>query len=93
MSARSTITSWGAPIGMCPRCWGDVVWAISAASGKLTLVNPEPAKDGNVLLAARGGNVWATVLSKTAALSAPGALHTLHSATCPNAANRKGQAR
>lgn len=75
----------------CSSCDAEIRWAISTASGKLMPVDALPAKGivGNILLTERNGQLWATVLSKAAALSAPKERHVSHFATCPNSASHR----
>lgn len=68
----------------CSSCRAAIRWAVSTASGKLIPVDADPNPAGNILLTERDGQLWATVLSKAAAFSAPKERHVSHFATCPH---------
>lgn len=76
-------------VSPCRSCGALVIWACATSSGKLMPVDQTPIATGNILLTERDGQVWATVLSKTAALSAPKDRHVSHFATCPQAASHR----
>ena len=70
----------------CYSCKAPIQWATSTKSGKLVPVDAEASPEGTVLLTEREGLMWATTLSKTAALSVPKGqlLFINHFVTCPS---------
>lgn len=77
------------PRARCGSCRAEVIWTVTAATGKRMPVDAEPTPDGNVVLAAPTTRSGAPV-SYAAQVGAlliedDGVRFTSHFATCPNA--------
>lgn len=80
---RTDMITQGRRLVGCRYCPAKAVWAIFPATGRQTLVDPQPVPLGNLELTTKGGTLLARVISETER-GKHAELYVSHFATCPN---------
>ena len=83
-------------MSLCKSCDAEIIWAVSAATGKPAPIDAAPSDGGNIHLREAPGTetgdkvIVYTMMTKEAASQYQGGdAHRSHFATCPDAASHR----